>query len=42
MGNGDLEGLGWVLEVPHSETAIRVAAHELPSFVVPAYGVYRL
>lgn len=34
---GDLEGLGGVSEVPHGQAAVRVAAHELLAFVMPAH-----
>lgn len=34
---GDLEGLCGVSEVPHGQAAIRVAAHELLAFVMPAH-----
>lgn len=37
MWEGDLEGLGGVSEVPHGQAAVRVAAHELLAFVMPAH-----
>lgn len=39
MWEGDLEGLGGVSEVPHGQAAVRVAAHELLAFVMPAHWV---
>lgn len=36
MREGDLEWFGGVSEVPHCQAAVRVAAHELLPFVMPA------
>lgn len=36
MREGDLERFGGVSEIPHCQAAVRVAAHELLPFVMPA------
>lgn len=42
VGEGDLDGLGGVSEVPHGQAAVWVAAHELLALVVPADWMDRL
>lgn len=42
VGEGDLDGLGGVSEVPHRQAAVWVAAHELFPLVVPANWMDRL